>query len=590
MLRHLENSEPEAHGQPLKGVSPISDSESTEVFKTPIAHQESGTDLQLGYDSFAVRNLLKDSFSDDDLTDLVYDHFRPVYHKFSTGMSQTLKRQELIDYCDKHNQYDKLITLVRESNPSQYQKYESELIKPITELAQIDPSKTTQVQLTINFDLSNFTETVQLTIISALALILRIPRDQIHRVNVRSGSVIFTVEMPINSAEHLEFLYNKHDPELKDLGVTKVKVLVLYFDPYSLSLLILSVLVATTSLTYQQYDQVSDSEKYIQKRLRHLARLLYETANLLTLFRKFLRENDALQNEFQLGSTKILVNKVDLTTIDQISSKALRVSRLFLKVLNNLMFYLNSPEDEQFIIVMTEVEALLKDAVLTSNYQQLLSKLKDAISHIFEFTYEMGKVYEKDPVRFAKLFKSPSIFEDWEDIKPASELIWRIPIVSHIAAGLGHPIAEENIKGYVEVERGERKDDVNYFAVFVEGDSMTGDDIFRGDLVLIRQQENVENGDIAAVVIITPEKEMSLGVLKRYYVVHEKREDLQHWLLESSNPSSEHLVVIPTGVDIKAIEDLYIKKAKAGKIVPPVFYRDAEIAIAGKYVGVTRKN
>jgi hypothetical protein len=108
--------------------------------------------------------------------------------------------------------------------------------------------------------------------------------------------------------------------------------------------------------------------------------------------------------------------------------------------------------------------------------------------------------------------------------------------------------------------------------------------------VLIRQQENVENGDIAAVVIITPEKEMSLGVLKRYYVVHEKREDLQHWLLESSNPSSEHLVVIPTGVDIKAIEDLYIKKAKAGKIVPPVFYRDAEIAIAGKYVGVTRKN
>lgn len=166
--------------------------------------------------------------------------------------------------------------------------------------------------------------------------------------------------------------------------------------------------------------------------------------------------------------------------------------------------------------------------------------------------------------------------------------LWQIPIVSNIAAGLGHPITEENIVEYVEIRRGERRD-VNYFGVVVTGDSMAGDNIFPGDIALIHQQPTVKNGEIAAIVIFTPDIE-PLGVLKHYYVVYEKREDLRHWLLESSNPSSEHIVVTPSGVNTKEIENLYIKRAEAGKIVTPKFYKDAEIAIAGKYVGLVRKD
>lgn len=587
MLKHLQNSEPETFSQHLAHIPPISGNESTEVFKSPIADQKYGAGLQLGYDSLAVRNLLKDSFSDDDLTVLVYDHFRPVYQKFSAGMSQTLKRQELIDYCDKHNLYDKLVTLVRELNPSQYQRYESELLKPIAELVQIDLSKPTQVQLTIDFDLSDFTAIVQLTIISALALILKIPKRQIRRVNVRSGSVIFTVEIPINSAKRLEFLHNKQDPELTDLGVTKVKILITYFDPYSVFLLILSVLTTATSFTHQRSDWILENETHIQKRLRHLARLLYETANLLTLFRKFLKENNALQNEFQLGTTKILVNRLDVTTIDQISEKALRVSRLFLKIFNDFAFYLKPSEYDQFIIMMTEVETLLKDAVLTSNYQQLLAKLKHTISYIFQFTYEMGEIYEKDPVRFTKIFKSPVLFEDWKEVEPSSIHIWRIPVLKNISAGLG-VIVKEDIVDYLDLYNPKHKD--ADFGVKVLGESMIGDNILPGDIVLIQQQSTVKIGELAAFVITTPTLE-SLGVLKRYYIIYRNHKNLAHWLLESSNPSSEHLVVIPSGADIDAIRKFYIQKIKDGKTNHPIkFYEYAELTIVGKYVGHIRED
>ena len=71
----------------------------------------------------------------------------------------------------------------------------------------------------------------------------------------------------------------------------------------------------------------------------------------------------------------------------------------------------------------------------------------------------------------------------------------KIPILGNIAAGT--PIfAEENIKGftYTDLNGG-----ASYFALEVHGDSMTAANIPDGSLVIVRQQEEVENGQIAAV-------------------------------------------------------------------------------------------
>jgi repressor LexA len=70
-----------------------------------------------------------------------------------------------------------------------------------------------------------------------------------------------------------------------------------------------------------------------------------------------------------------------------------------------------------------------------------------------------------------------------------------VPVVGVIACGT--PItADENIEGFADLPDGVSAD----FALRCKGDSMTPT-LLDGDLVLIRQQPEVENGQIAAVGI-----------------------------------------------------------------------------------------
>ena len=72
----------------------------------------------------------------------------------------------------------------------------------------------------------------------------------------------------------------------------------------------------------------------------------------------------------------------------------------------------------------------------------------------------------------------------------------KIPLVGSIACG--EPItAVENIEDYVGVPESVRAD----FCLRCKGDSMINARIFDGDIVYIRQQPDVENGEIAAVLI-----------------------------------------------------------------------------------------
>ncbi len=71
-----------------------------------------------------------------------------------------------------------------------------------------------------------------------------------------------------------------------------------------------------------------------------------------------------------------------------------------------------------------------------------------------------------------------------------------VPVLGDVAAGL--PIwAEENYSGHVTVDPDEHVD----FALRVRGDSMIGARIYNGDLVYVRRQPQVENGEIAVVLV-----------------------------------------------------------------------------------------
>lgn len=96
---------------------------------------------------------------------------------------------------------------------------------------------------------------------------------------------------------------------------------------------------------------------------------------------------------------------------------------------------------------------------------------------------------------------------------------WKVPLIGTIACGA--PIlAEEHIEGYVNIPKHISAD----FALTCKGDSMSGARIFDGDIVYIRQQDTVDNGQIAAVLI---DGEATLKRVKIYD---------DHIVLEPENP------------------------------------------------------
>ena len=85
-----------------------------------------------------------------------------------------------------------------------------------------------------------------------------------------------------------------------------------------------------------------------------------------------------------------------------------------------------------------------------------------------------------------------------------------VPLLGQIQAGL--PVhAEENLEGSLPLPRVWAKDD-KVFVLRVKGDSMKDAHILSGDLALVRQQVNAENGEIVVARV-----HQSEATLKRFY-------------------------------------------------------------------------
>ncbi|MBQ8579316.1 MAG: helix-turn-helix domain-containing protein [Oscillospiraceae bacterium] len=102
----------------------------------------------------------------------------------------------------------------------------------------------------------------------------------------------------------------------------------------------------------------------------------------------------------------------------------------------------------------------------------------------------------------------------------------QVPLIGAIACGA--PIlAQEHIEEFVDMPKHVRAD----FALTCKGDSMINARIFDGDIVYIRQQETVENGEIAAILI---DGEATLKRVKIYD---------DHISLEPENPQYRPIVL-----------------------------------------------
>lgn len=142
---------------------------------------------------------------------------------------------------------------------------------------------------------------------------------------------------------------------------------------------------------------------------------------------------------------------------------------------------------------------------------------------------------------FAKYLNiDPAYLMGWvEPEEPITNSIINIislPIVGKISCGNG-VLAYEEIEGYEPTPR-EWLNGGEYFYLRAKGDSMVGARVSEGDLLLIRKQPDVENGEIAAVLVGDE------AVLKRVY------KNGNQLVLQSENPKYPPIFAPPAEAKI----------------------------------------
>lgn len=110
-----------------------------------------------------------------------------------------------------------------------------------------------------------------------------------------------------------------------------------------------------------------------------------------------------------------------------------------------------------------------------------------------------------------------------------------LPLVGRVACG--EPITTDRKQGvYVKSGADIQAD----FCLIARGDSMTGARINGGDIVFIRAQDGVDNGEIAAVIVIDPDTLDDTATLKRVYFYPNKKT----LILRADNPKYEDIIFI----------------------------------------------
>ncbi|MTI96595.1 MAG: transcriptional repressor LexA [Firmicutes bacterium] len=113
--------------------------------------------------------------------------------------------------------------------------------------------------------------------------------------------------------------------------------------------------------------------------------------------------------------------------------------------------------------------------------------------------------------------------------QPTATTMVALPLVGRVTAG--EPIlAQENVDEYVDVPAGFIKQGSAQFVLKVQGDSMMNAGILDGDMVVVRQQNTADNGEIIVALL---EDE---ATVKRLFI------ERDHYRLQPENPAYEPIL------------------------------------------------
>jgi SOS regulatory protein LexA len=144
--------------------------------------------------------------------------------------------------------------------------------------------------------------------------------------------------------------------------------------------------------------------------------------------------------------------------------------------------------------------------------------------HFPEPTFELNENSEYSSIINFNNYRGDTIKENHLDGFEKVNSVIKVPVLGYIAAG--SPIlAEEHIIDYMEIPNPDKYSQDELFSLVVKGDSMTGSRIYEGDRVVVRIQNEVENGQIAVVNV--DGENATLKKVKKY-------EDGAIWLISTN--------------------------------------------------------
>lgn len=153
------------------------------------------------------------------------------------------------------------------------------------------------------------------------------------------------------------------------------------------------------------------------------------------------------------------------------------------------------------------------------HYMDLHNKDRNDVCKDLNFPYTTfaewynGKIYPRiDKIEMlANYFgiKKSDLIERKDKIDKLGNPVTEVPLLGTVKAGYDY-MAQENWEGMIEVDQDIIKDGFDYFALKIKGDSMSPV-LIENDIVIVKKQEDFENGDLVVALINGDEATIKKG-------------------------------------------------------------------------------
>ena len=154
------------------------------------------------------------------------------------------------------------------------------------------------------------------------------------------------------------------------------------------------------------------------------------------------------------------------------------------------------------------VLAFIKTYINQHNYPPTIREIADEFNISVKGAHDhVSALKKKNAITSDKRSRTIGLTKNEE---PEISIIVEVPILGSVAAG-NHPMVDENCEGKILIPQAWFNKEKQYFALTVQGDSMTKAGILNGDYVLVEQGETAESGEIVVVMM------NDTMTLKRYF-------------------------------------------------------------------------